>query len=308
MREAIVTGASGFVGRWLVGELLRSEISVTAVVRPNSGNRAFLPADDALHVVECDLSEYEALPEQISPHENCVFYHLAWAGVSGPGRADLRMQLGNIEAACKSVEAAKALGCTAYVGLGSIMELEAVYVTNADECRPGMGNLYSEAKHFAHLATKALAAKLGIAHLWPILTNAYGEGERSDRFINTTVRKMLHREPLEFTAGTQMYDFIHVEDAAKALIAIGQRGKAFHSYVIGSGQTAPLRSFIETMGQVLAPEQELLFGKVPYTGAYLSKDAFSIEPLQRDTGFTPQISFEMGIKRTMNWMREAEAT
>jgi nucleoside-diphosphate-sugar epimerase len=99
-----------------------------------------------------------------------------------------------------------------------------------------------------------------------------------------------------------------VEDTAKALIAIGQRGKPFHSYVIGSGQAAPLRSFIEEMGRVLAPEQELLFGNVPYAGAHLAKDAFSIESLQRDTGFTPQISFEAGLKRTMNWMREAEAT
>jgi nucleoside-diphosphate-sugar epimerase len=99
-----------------------------------------------------------------------------------------------------------------------------------------------------------------------------------------------------------------VEDVARALIAIGQKGKPFHSYIIGSGKAAPLRSFIEKMGRSLAPEQPLLFGNVPYTGVQLSREIFSIESLQKDTKFVPQISFEDGIKRTMNWLRKAEET
>jgi nucleoside-diphosphate-sugar epimerase len=306
MEHAIVTGATGFIGRWLISGLLNRGISVTAVIRPNSKHLALLPVDNRLTIVECPMSEYKTLQNFIPKRDRCVFYHLAWAGVSGPERVNLPIQLSNIEAAVQSVTVASQLGCIAYVGLGSIMEIEAVSATNTDEARPGMGYLYGDAKHFAHLATKAQAAKMNLSHLWPMLTNAYGEYEYSARFINSTLRKMLRNEPLEFTAGTQNYDFIHVEDVARALIAIGQKGKPFHSYIIGSGKAAPLRSFIEEMGRSLAPEQPLLFGNVPYTGVQLSREVFSIKSLQKDTEFTPQISFEDGIKRTMNWLRKAE--
>lgn len=306
MRTAIVTGATGFLGRWLVKELLECGMRVTAVVRPGSGNLQLLKQDDRLEIVECAMDQYPILAEKLGRREESVFYHLAWTGVSGPQRMDMSIQMENIKAAAAAVEAAAALGCTRFVGLGTIMEAEAAAVADADGSRPGAGYIYGEAKHFAHLQTKVLASQCGIDHLWAMLTNAYGEYEFSPRFINTTLRKIIRHEPLEFTAGTQIYDFVHVEDAVRALIAIGEKGKTNSSYVIGSGKATALRQFIETIGKTLAPEQALLFGNVPYTGVQLPVESFSISKLERDTGFVPRISFECGITRTMEWLRSTE--
>lgn len=304
MRTAIVTGATGFIGRWLVRELLRSGIYVIAVILPESQNIQYLPSSHNLKIVKCPMEQYRRLEDKLPKQEDSVFYHLAWKGVSGPDRVSMDAQLANVVASATTVKVAKQLGCSAYVGLGSIMELEALAVTNTDGTKPGMEYLYGEAKHYAHLATKALASQLGIAHIWPILTNAYGEYEYSPRFINTTLRKILRHEPLEFTAGTQLYDFIHVQDAAKALVAVGKKGKSFCSYLIGSGHAAPLRTFIETIGRILVPDIQLHFGNIPFTGVQLPLEAYSIENLCADTGFVPEISFEVGIDRTMEWIRK----
>ncbi len=306
MKKAIVTGATGFIGRWLVRELLRENISVTAVIRPDSPNRRFLPENDELQVAECRMDSYHTLPEQISRQKECVFYHLAWAGVSGSDRIDLKVQLDNVYASGEAVKAASAIGCDAFIGLGSIMEEEAAAVTDGDKIKPGLGYIYGEAKQFSHLLTKALAVEYHIAHMWPVLTNAYGEYESSPRFINTTLRKIIYHEPLEFTAGTQMYDFIHVKDAVRALIAIGRRGGAFQRYLVGSGYAAPLRTFIERIGKTLAPQSNLNFGKVPFTGVSLPIERFDIDALIKDTGFVPQIPFEDGIRRTMDWIEKSE--
>jgi len=306
MSRAIVTGATGFVGRWLVSALLKDGYAVTAVVRPGSQNFRLLVQSPLLEVVECAMEQYNLLPEKLGRRDGNVFYHLAWAGVSGEQRMDTDVQMENIKAAAVAVRAAAETGCARFIGLGTIMEAEAISVTNANGTFPGPGYIYGEAKHFAHLQTKIIASQLGIDHLWAVLTNAYGEYEFSPRFINTTLRKILRLEPLEFTAGTQNYDFIHVEDAARALIAIGERGNAHHSYVIGSGGAKPLRQFVETVGRILAPGRELRFGDIPYTGIQLPVDAFSIEKLKADTGFYPEIPFEDGILRTMNWIREVE--
>lgn len=306
MKRAIVTGATGFVGRWLIRALLEAQIPTTAVIREGRRLPADWPDSPLLAAVPCSMEHYERLPERMAPGPDTVFYHLAWAGVSGPERSSLSVQLSNVAASGAAVEAAAALGCAAFVGLGTIMEREAIAAAEADGTAPDMAYLYGEAKHMAHLLTKSLAARRGIAHIWPVLTNAYGEYDDSPRFIRSTLLKILHHQPLTFTAATQTYDFIHVEDAARALVALGQRGRPQHSYVIGSGDAAPLRSFIETIGSTLAPHQPLLFGSVPFSGVTLPRECFSIESLTADTGFQPRISFGEGILRTMQWAKELE--
>lgn len=307
MKQAIVTGATGFIGRWLLRALTEDGIETTAVIRVGSSKKNILPAGEKLSVVECDMESYSMLPQMLPKQPDCVFYHLAWNGVSGSARGDMEVQFQNIRGSKAAVEAAQALGCVKFIGLGSIMEKEAELAAGADGVQPGIGYIYGEAKHFAHLLTKAAAAQTGIAHLWPLLTNAYGELDDSPRFIHTTLQKILQGEPLTFTAGTQIYDFIHVEDAAKALVAIGKYGRAFSSYLIGGGTPRPLREFVEELGKTVAPERELHFGAIPYSGAQVPVEVFSIDRLTEDTGFRPVISFSEGIVRTFNWMKKAKA-
>lgn len=252
------------------------------------------------------MEEYEKLPEHMCAQENSVFFHLAWEGVYGPKRVDLDTQLKCVSASKAATEAAAALGCIKFVGLGSIMEKESIAVAEADGTSPGMPYVYGEAKHMAHLVTKAVASQLGVLHLWPVLTNPYGEHDDSTRFVNATLKRILYNEPLEFSSGTQRYDFIHIEDAVKAMIAVAEHGKPSHSYIIGSGKAAPLRSFIEAIGREVAPDRELHFGSVPYTGVQLEDSVFSIDTLTRDTGFVPIIPFDAGICRTMKWLKETE--
>lgn len=302
MERAVITGATGFLGRWLTRELLKSGVSVTAIIRPGSVNRALLPKNPQLDIVECAMCDYRSL--RISHSEGSVWYHLAWEGVSGADRSSLPVQLTNIQASRDAVEAAAAMDCDMFVGLGTIMEQESALVAAVDGSQPGTGYLYGGAKGYAHLLTKVDAARLGIPHIWAALTNAYGEYEWSPRFINSTLHKILRREPLEFTSGTQIYDFIHVEDAVKALILIADKGRPYYRYVIGSGQAAPLRDFVQAIGRTLAPDQTLHFGDIPYTGAQLPREAFSIESLKQDTGFQPQICFEEGLQRTIEWIKK----
>lgn len=304
MKNAIVTGASGFVGRWLVQELLSQGIKVQALVRLGSRTIKYLQPQQGLDIVPCDAENYRKLPTLLETREECVFFHLAWGGVSGPERNSLELQQANVQYAVEAVRAARALGCVSFVGLGSIMELEAHQAAMQNEVRPNFNYIYGEAKHFAHLATKAEAARLGLDHYWPMLTNAYGEYEYSARFINTTLRKILLGEPLEFTAGTQLYDFIYIKDAVQALCLIAEKGKSFRSYLVGSGNVQPLRSWLECLGRTLASDRELLFGNIPYSGVQLKADVFSIDALKQDTGFVPQVAFEDGLMRTMKWLQK----
>lgn len=301
MRGAVVTGAGGFIGRALVAELAAQGIPVLAVAR----NRERVPAGPLIRQVTLDLSRLSRLPQAGGGAWDC-FYHLAWAGTAGEDRNQLALQLRNIEYTVQAVQAAADLECGTFIGAGSIMENEVLAASAAHGRRPGPGHAYASAKVAAHLLSEAAAGERKLNHIWPIVTNAYGEGESSPRFLNATLRKILRKEPLRFTEAVHWYDFIHVRDVARALRLLGEKGRPFCQYVVGSGTARPLRDYITELVACADPEARFSFGEVPFEGIALPPSAFDTAPLCRDTGFVPEISFEQGVRRTMAWLAQAE--
>lgn len=306
MKKVIVTGANGFVGSHLVKELIKNNIQVISVVRSKNSNLDLLPKCENNKVVFCDLSEIRNLASLISDRDIDVFYHFAWEGSAGHVRADEELQTKNALWTVDSVRVAKELGCKRFIGVGSIMEKETVAAVYTDGNEPGLGYIYGTAKLTAHCISKSVAANIGIEHIWAMITNAYGPGELSPRFINTTIRKIINSEPLQFTAATQNYDFIYITDVAKAFYYIGFQGKPFNSYTIGSSNAKPLKEFITELKEELAPEVSLNFGDVPFTGISMPLKEFNTENLERDTDFKSIVLFSEGVRNTMNWLKERE--
>ena len=301
MKKAIVTGANGFVGGATLRELLHHGYEVWAVGHQDHFSN--VPEDPNVHKVSCDLAEMKTLPEKIPTGEYDLFYHFAWAGSAGPARADTALQLNNVQWIVDALRAAKELGCRRFVCAGSIVEHETMAAAYTQGNRPGMGYIYGSGKLAAHTMCMSVAANIGIELVWPEITNAYGIGERSPRLVNTTIQKCIRGEVPQFTAGTQNYDFVYIDDVARAFRLIGEKGKPFHEYLIGSSSARPLRQFLEEMQQSIAPELTFAFGDVPFTGVDLPLAAFDCKETERDTGFRAQVGFADGCKRTMLWWK-----
>lgn len=301
MKKAIVTGANGFVGRTLVRELLKHDVSVIAL--DQEGCFGNLSKDDRVRFLPLGLNKIGELKYKIPDRDIDIFYHFAWAGSAGPARSDTVLQLQNAQWTIDSLRAAKEINCKRFICAGSIMEKETTSAAFSQGSKPGMGYIYGGGKLIAHCMSKSVAAQIDIEHIWAVITNAYGEGEKSPRFVYTTIHKILNNEPLQFTSGTQYYDFVHVEDVARAFYLIGENGKPFHEYIIGSSNARPLKEFILEMKRSLAPQREFIFGDVPFSGTDLSLSAFDCSDTEKDTGFRAHISFFDGVRRTMEWIK-----
>ncbi len=306
MKKAIVTGANGFIGSHLINELLAQNIKVIAVVKSERSNIDTLVKDNNLKVVYCDLAKILTLTQKITDRDIDIFYHFAWSGSAGNARFDEVLQVQNALWTANCVRVAKDLGCTRFVGAGSIMEKETISAVFTQENQPGMGYLYGVGKLTAHCISKAVAAKLDIEFLWGIITNAYGPGEISPRFVNTTIRKIIKNEPLQFTAATQNYDFVYITDVAKAFYYIGLNGKPFCNYIIGSSKAKQLKDFILEMKQTLSPNGEFHFGDIPFTGIDMPISQFNTEKTEKDTGFKAKVTFKEGVYKTSGWLKELE--
>lgn len=301
MKTAIITGANGFVGGALTRELLANGYRVYALDR--EGCNGNLPQNENCVFIPCDLADMASLVNRIPKDEAQIMYHFAWLGSAGPARADTKVQLQNAQWTVDSLRVAKELGCQRFVCAGSIMEHETIAAAYTQGNKPGLGYIYGSGKLVAHTMCMSVAADIGIDLIWPEITNAYGVGERSPRMVNTTIQKCIRGEAPQFTAGTQNYDFVYIDDVARAFRLIGENGKPFHEYLIGSSTARPLKEFLLEMKEAIAPELDFIFGDIPFTGIDLPLSKFDCSQTEQDTGFRAQISFAEGCKRTCEWWK-----
>ena len=302
MKNVVITGADGFVGSYTTEYFLEQGVQVLALGRSETPKR--LTKHDNLIYKQCDIANIEELNVVMADKSYDTFIHFAWAGSAGTERVNYNLQMQNALNTVECLKIAKAQGCNRFICAGSIMEYEVEAAVHSQESRPGMGYIYGMGKHIAHCMCKSVAAEIGIDLIWPMITNAYGPGELSPRFVNTTIRKIINNEPLQFTAATQNYDFVYITDVAKAFYLIAKNGKPFCEYMIGSSNARPLREFILEMQQALAPDAVPIFVNVPFTGTNMSLNVFDSSKTEKDCGFRAEISFAEGTRLTMEWMEK----
>ncbi len=305
MKKAIVTGANGFIGKFLIKELLANNVEVYAVGR--KGTKWSNLLNEKVRKVECDLADISKLPYIISDRDIDCLIHLAWAGVSGADRGDYNLQLKNAQYTCDAVKAASEMNIKRFVGAGTLAQLDGLNYIGKDDSTPNLVSCYGSAKTAAQFMSKALANQLVIEHVWCYISNIYGIGDTSNNFINFACKKLLNGERASFTAGEQNYDFVYVTDTINGLYLCAQNGKPNHSYYIGSGCARKLKEYISIIRNSIDRNIPLYLGEVPFNGISLPIEAFSCEHVTTDTGYIPTVDFETGIQNTIRWLKEKQS-
>lgn len=306
MNRVVVTGAAGFVGSALVKECLKNNVEVFAIdILDDPLSRLDLD-NSKLTYLKADVFNSIQIRDLLKDKGIDAFYHFAWIGSAGPLREDIECQINNAKMTVELLKVAKEIGCNKFICAGTIMEFESFEAVFSQESKPQMSFIYGIGKQLAHSLCKLTANRIGIDLIWTHITNSFGVGESSPRLINSTIRKCINKEPLRFTSGTQNYDFIYIDDVARAFYLLGNYGKANKSYVIGSGNAGPLRSFLKKLVYTCDKDAVPLFGDVPFTGVNLDLSVFSTHEIERDCGFNTSVSFEEGIKKTFEWLKTEE--
>jgi nucleoside-diphosphate-sugar epimerase len=299
----LITGATGFVGAKTLELALAAGHEVAATVRPQSPARRLAPFEGRYHQLSVELSDGHALTKEVAAFRPESIIHLAWAGVANAARFDHTQISENIGAACALVEAGAAAGCSAFIGTGSQGEYGAGSAMLEDTL-PSPSTLYGAAKVSTLYLTRQLAAQSGMRHAWLRLFSTYGPDDNEGWLIPTLITKMLRGERPQTTLGTQEWDWLHVDDVARGLLAAATAAAAQGVFNLGSGEAIPVRKAIETIRDLAAPGMELVFGEIPFRPDQVMHMQANIERLKRATSWAPQVAFAEGIARTVAWYRE----
>lgn len=303
MKKVVVSGASGFLGKNLIKRLSDDGIFVYALVRDLSHIENEFKNKKNIKIVELQLSDIVFLDKRINDNEIDVFFHFAWEGSSGPLRGNYTIQLENVNNTCQAVEVAKKINCKKFVFAESIMEYEIQKAINSNK-DVSINTLYSTAKLTAKYMAKTIANSIGISYIGALISNIYGEGEKSARLINTTIRNLINKKHCSFSSGEQMYDFIYIDDAVSMLKLIGEKGEKNETYYIGNREPQKLKTFLIKLKDIVDSNALLGFCELPNPNTVLDYNEFDRKILFKRFNFMPQVSFEEGIKRTFESIKK----
>ena len=121
MKNVIVTGANGFIGKTLVYALLERGYNVVAL---DVCFDDVLAGNEHVTCVNVLNKEIFELKSEIPVDEYMYFFHLAWVGTSGPARADYTVQLNNVKLICDYIKLCGEVGCKRILYASSINEME----------------------------------------------------------------------------------------------------------------------------------------------------------------------------------------
>ncbi len=305
INSILVTGASGMIGRALLRALCERGIQTFAVVR-EGGARDVIPEDaENAKVIECNIDSYSELPRLIGQSVDAVV-HLAWDGTYGGSRNNLYGQLENVRYTLDLVEAARKMNCKVFLGAGSQAECgrlpEGTKISADMPANPETG--YGITKSCAMSMSRAMCNEYNIRHIWTRILSVYGPYDKDRTMVMSGIVSMLSGESPKYTKAEQLWDYIYCDDVARAIFLLLENGKNGRVYPIGGGKERRLSEYIEDIRDAVSPDMEIRFGEVEYYDKQVMYLCADISELTEDTGFVPEISFEEGIRKTVEWKKK----
>ncbi len=257
MRRVLLTGATGFVGRQVLLDLLYRGVEVHIVLRPSKT----IPDGVAAAYVTDDLF----CEDQAFWHAACEgidsLLHVAW--YAEPGKYLTSSQnLACMAGTLRMAECAASAGVKRFVGVGSCFEydLNAGYLRTSTPLLPN--SPYGAAKAGTYLALSRALPQLGLSFAWCRLFYLYGEGEDSRRLIPYLRACMASGTPADLTLGNQVRDYMDVEEAGRRIAEV-TLSDAQGAFNISSGVPITVRQIAQQIADEFGRPDLLRFGARP---------------------------------------------
>ena len=165
---------------------------------------------------------------------------------------------------------------------------------------------YARAKNDLREQAAAFARERGLSFAWPRLFFLYGPREHPARLVPSVANALLAGRPAECTAGTQQRDFLHVEDAADALVQL-LFSDVNGPVKIGSGEPVAVRAVVETVADIVGRPDLLRLGVRPMQANEPPQLYANVGRLRNEVGWRPRFDLRGGLEDAVAWWRAYHA-
>lgn len=331
--KILVTGGAGFIGSAVIRHLINdTDCEVINLDKLTyAGNLDSLEPVEAstrYHFIQADICDREALDRIFSTHTPDAVMHLAAEShvdrsIDGPG--DFIQT--NLVGTYTMLEASRTYLAGLEEGKGSAFRFLHVSTDEVYGDLAGSDDLFREDTPYdpssPYSATKAgsdhLVRAWGRTFKFPILitncSNNYGPYQFPEKLVPHMILNALDGKPLPiYGDGSQIRDWLYVDDHARALYRVLKMGKLGETYNIGGLNEKKNIDVVKTICAIMdeavtdkptgVEKFESLITYVTDRPGHDERYAIDASKINADLGWTPDEDFESGIRKTVMWYLE----
>ncbi|MUL41466.1 dTDP-glucose 4,6-dehydratase [Streptomonospora sp. PA3] len=310
----LVTGGAGFIGSHFVRSLLSGnypdlpDSPVTVLDKLTyAGNRENLgpaAADSRLSFVEGDICDKRTVDE-IMPGHRLVIHFAAESHVDRSIPDSGAFVSTNVLGSQVLLDAALRHGVQRFVHVSTDEVYGSITTGTFTESSPLRPNSpYAASKAAADLLARAFHRTHGLDVVTTRGSNTYGPYQFPEKIIPLFITRLLDGASVPlYGDGSNVRDWLHVDDHCKGIASAAVKGRAGGVYHIGGGTEMSNRRLTELLLDACGQD----WSKVEYTADRAGHDmrySLSIENTTAELGYVPRIDFEGGIAATVDWYRE----
>ena len=289
--RVVLTGASGFIGKPALEQLLRQGHEVLAISRQLSAPDAHA-GNSQLVWHTCDLAEPKSWIQTVRDFapEGCL--HLAWEGIPDYG---FEKSLRNLTIGAKFADGVIQSGCRHFVISGSCWEygkVSGLIREEMDSVEPGV---FAASKNALRVIAEALCRAGRASLAWGRVFYPYGPAQKSVSLLPTVCRAIAEGQPPSLRTPGAANDFLYVDDTAEALVLLLEKN-AQGIYNIGSGKPEAVGKMADMLLQ-FAGRSPVFNLKVASADNGFWADISKLKAL----GWRQRISLEEGLQRTYDF-------
>jgi CDP-glucose 4,6-dehydratase len=312
-QSILVTGAHGLLGSWLVQGLLDAGASVVTIRRdePALSSLELLGLAGRVDTVHGDVAADGLVARTLAEYEVDGVFHLAAQTLVGPAnRSPASTFETNIRGTWLVLEACREYGVSRVVVASSDKAYGPQEELPYREDQPLRARYpYDVSKAACDLVSRSYWHTFGLPVAVTRFANLYGGGDlnRSRLVPEVVCAALSGRPPVIRSDGSPERDFLYVEDAVRAYLAIwealergGAAGEAFNA---GAGRSRAVRELVELVCRLAGTDVEPDIRGSGTPPGEIDRQWVDFAKLSRLTGWQPTVALEDGLERTLDWYR-----
>lgn len=289
MNKAIITGATGLVGRAVSRLLCSRGIELLCLGRKDISTEQVLKKfGDRVLYIPLPMTHIEALPKEAQDRgwkldDSTVFYNFAWSGIKSLTDGSFGEQLTNAINAAEAVKVAKRMKCCKFINSGSMEEsfIELHLNRLLEHSYQSSQTYYGLAKLAARDMSKIISYLEKIDYVHTRMSVPLDPALSQGGYISSVLKKISKNQIYDPPTSAQLYDIILLNDVSEAYYSIGLYGINKADYFIGTGRPLPLQVIFEEFHALCRDGHS---EEVHEKNSSISK-LFDIKPLEQETGF-----------------------
>ena len=260
--KVLVTGATGFVGRHVVTELLHSGATVVATSHGGPPVDSFAWHRE-VEYIEADLCEKQRDYRGLFGAPDALV-HLAWARL--PNYRDRFHFETNLPCSYEFIKQMVLGGVRDVTVTGTCFEYGMASGCLSEDRAPDPGNSYALAKDTLRRFLEELRREHDYRLKWVRLFYLYGEGQRRDSLLEQLKQAIANGEPsFNMSGGEQLRDYLPVTTAARYIARICLQSRVTGIINCCSGDPISVRRLVEETARGLGAQISLNLGHYPYS-------------------------------------------